>query len=41
MAAFFDRAGTDKYQLSAKPDNFAPADRTTHSLGPGGLFVDE
>jgi len=41
LAVFFDRAGTDDYQLPGKPKDFTPADRVTHGYGAGGLFVDK
>lgn len=41
LAVFFDQAGTDKYQLAGKPEDFTPADATTGFQNMGGLFVDE
>jgi hypothetical protein len=41
LSAFFDHAGCDTYQVTEKTDDFTPADHTTHSQDPGGLFVDQ
>ncbi len=41
MAIFYDRSGTDDYQLTERPEQFTPADGTSYSQDPGGLFVDK